>query len=221
MENINDIKQLMKDYKITQEEIAEDLGVMQQTVSSWFSRNRIPKNHDRDLKQAIARRVRTMDAVTNEFFSMNKKDESAQSKNENVLSIKLYDMSVSAGVGFDVDSIHEMQFTQLAIDRSIIPSHILSSDLVAMKVDGKSMIPTILPNEIVIYKEDMGRYSGDALYIVNFGGMLMVKRIQFNPENGKFDIIADNKEFKSYCVDIKDDQTTFIIIGKVIATIQQ
>jgi len=214
MRTIPEIIRIMKKYKITQEELADDLGIKQQNISSWFSRKSIPKASREKFLKALDDRV-------NRENSINANIQKIEDTHDNCVHVKLYDMSVSAGVGFDVDSISEMPFSDIAIDRSIIPKHILSSDLRAMRVDGKSMIPTILPNDVVVYKEDIGKYSGDDLYIVNFGGMLMVKRLQFNPELNKFDIISDNNDFKSYHIDLSENQTSMTVIGKVIATIQQ
>ena len=211
------MKEIMNSHKISQVELAESMDIMQQTVNAWFARGSVPKgrydsviSHINEL--ASRDEVKLVTAPHIKPFVKN---------SDNIDSIKLYDMRACAGTGFNIDSVEEMPFSNLNIDRSILPSHIMSSDVVAMRIDGKSMIPTILPDEIVIYKEEIGKYSGDALYIVNYGGMLMVKRIQFNPELGKFDIISDNPQFKSYSVDLTDDQTTLSIIGKIIATIQQ
>jgi len=212
MKTVEEIRKIMDDNKIIQEEIAEDLGINQQNISAWFSRNSIPKKRYDAFMESLNSRIKT---------DINNNDSISETNYENTISVKLYDMSVSAGVGFNIESLEEMPFSSITFDRNLLPKNILSSDIVAMRVDGKSMIPTILPDEIVIYKEEIGKYSGDALYIVNFGGMLMVKRIQYNPELNKFDIIADNPQFKSYSVDLADDQTSLIIIGKVIATIQQ
>lgn len=218
MTTLEEIKQAMKTNDITQQEIADDLGLEQQTVGAWFSRGKIPKARYEAFMKSFNARVKKANTLS---YGVESKTSSVVEGSSNSISVKLYDMSVSAGVGFEIDSVHEMPFTEMVIDRSLIPSHIMSSEIVAMKVDGRSMVPTILPNEIVLYKEEIGRYSGDALYVVNFGGMLMVKKIQFNPENGKYDIISENPNFKSYSVDMADNQTTFIIIGKVIANIQQ
>jgi len=197
----------LKDAKIDHKILYNDIGVSRQSWSGYKASNSIP------LEKAL---------MIGDWFDKNLSKNVTKIKDDNsCISVKLYDMSISAGVGFDVDTVNEMPFSDILVDRKMIPRNIQSSDIVAMRVDGKSMIPTILPNEIVIYKEEIGKFSGDSLYVVNFGGMLMVKRVQYNPELNKFDIISDNKEFKSYSVDLSDNQTSLTIIGKIIATIQQ
>jgi len=201
------VEDKLKNAKIDHKILYSDIGVSRQSWSGYKTSNSIP------LEKAL---------MISSWFDKNLQHNVTNTKDcNNCVKVKLYEMSASAGIGFDIDSVREMPFSDVLIDRTILPKHILSSDIVAMRVDGKSMIPTILPDEIVIYKEEIGKYSGDALYIVNFGGMLMVKRVQFNPELNKFDIISDNKDFKSYSVDLSDNQTSLTIIGKVIATIQQ
>lgn len=187
------------------------LGLSRQSWSGYKTSGKIPLEHAVNIEYWLSSKI-------------NKLIEShvTPSDSSNIINIKLYDMQLSAGVGTDLESINELPTTQIRVDKSILPRGVSTDNIVAMQVDGKSMIPTILPSEIVLYKEDIGRYSGDSLYVVNFGGMLMVKRIQFNPELTKFDIISDNPSFKSYSVELSEEnQNSFIIIGKVIATIQQ
>lgn len=213
MIDINDIRNKMHNCQITQEDLANALGMKQQSVNAWFIRDRIPRKHHEPIMVALSELCSETLLETQDIPIYNKSSDS--------IDIKFFDMSLSAGASFDLDLVEDIKYKKLVIDKSLVPQHIESDSLIAIKVDDKSMIPTLLPNETVVYKEDISRYFGDALYAVNFGGMLMVKRIQYNPELNKYDIISDNPQFKSYSVDTSDKQSSFTIIGKVIATIQK
>lgn len=105
----------------------------------------------------------------------------------------------------------------LTIDKAffkVIPSYKLK----AIKVEGYSMIPMLLPDSWVVFEE--GReYKGDGLYIINYAGQLMVKLLQLDPVRKILDIVSVNKEYKSYSIPLSESQVEIIIIGKVLRCI--
>ncbi|WP_305862482.1 XRE family transcriptional regulator [Helicobacter cholecystus] len=105
----------------------------------------------------------------------------------------------------------------LTIDKAffkVIPSYKLK----AIKVEGYSMIPMLLPDSWVVF-EERREYKGDGLYIINYAGQLMVKLLQLDPVRNILDIVSVNKEYKSYSIPLSESQVEFIIIGKVLRCI--
>lgn len=105
----------------------------------------------------------------------------------------------------------------LTIDKAffkVIPSYKLK----AIKVEGYSMIPMLLPDSWVVF-EERREYKGDGLYIINYAGQLMVKLLQLDPVRKILDIVSVNKEYKSYSIPLSESQVEFIIIGKVLRCI--
>lgn len=191
---------------ITQQQIAEKLNVTQQAVGNWFARKKIPPQHHIPIDQMLGL----------DYFKNMAKNNSC---NECTVSVrKIANIMVSAGNGYAMDDIHEYSDGDLLeISEFSIPNHYTLDNLRAIKVDGKSMLPTLMPDEYVLIDVSQKQYTGDGLYVVNYGGNLIVKRLQFIPENGgTIEIISDNPQFKSYKLIMNDDQTSLYIIGKVV-----
>lgn len=212
---IETLQDIMIDRKLTQSDIAKMIGTGQQAVGQWFTRKDIPlKWHRRLAEKLLGEKPLTIDMERFKVLASQNEDDT--------LSVqKIANISVSAGNGYAVDSIDEYNdIDTLQISKHGIPSRYEPSMLRAIKVDGKSMLPTLLPDEYVIIDITQKRYSGDGLYVVNYGGNLLVKRLQFVPERGgTIEIISDNPDFKSYKLIMADDQTSLYIIGRVITQI--
>lgn len=93
--------------------------------------------------------------------------------------------------------------------------------LKAPPASGTSMLHTIMPNEYVIIDSCINRYVGDDLYVMNFAGNLLVKRLQFDPVLNSIDIISDNPQYTNYKLNMNEDQSHFHIIGRVVTTIRR
>jgi DNA-binding Xre family transcriptional regulator len=143
--------------------------------------------------------------------------------NNEVLTIKSYDNKIAGlEIGSELTSLEDIKFGTLDVDSMVLPKNINKEKVRAVVVDGKSMLPTLMPNDWVIFEETDGNFIGDDLYVVNYLNNLLVKRICFNPEKSKLDIISDNNAYPTYSIEFnKNEDKTFAIIGKVVATMQQ
>lgn len=176
----------------TYKELAEYLGVAQNTLDIWKRRGNVPEKNIlkyNQMQQKIA---------------------------DGVIYIPKLSLSASAGSGNNLESIDAFEKNgTLVIDAETLKVTNYKA-LKAIKVEGYSMIPMLLPDSWVIF-DDTKEFKGDGLYILNWDNNLMVKLVQLNP-NGQLEIISVNKEYKSYEVD-KDSQIIFRIFGKVVRTI--
>lgn len=206
------LKEIMLQKSLTQLDIADILGIKQQAVGQWFTRNKIPDKYHYKLAKHFG-----LSTNIEDFGS----PPSTETNKETVDVKKILNIKVSAGSGYPIDSIDEYSDDgTIAISRAIIGYPIKVENIRAIRVDGKSMLPTLIPDEYVLFDISKNFYSGDGLYVLNYGGNLIVKRLQYLPiNNGTLDIISDNKDFKSYKVSLSDDQTTLYIVGKVICQI--
>lgn len=126
-------------------------------------------------------------------------------------------VKASAGEGNDLEGIDSFDTDRkINIDKMLFNGR-PQEKLRAIQVDGYSMAPMLMPDSWVIFERDRG-YEGDGLYIINWRNVLMVKQIQLDMQNGRFQINSTNKDYESYRVD-PDDQSVFKIIGKVIRAI--
>ncbi|MFV0481147.1 MAG: S24 family peptidase [Campylobacteraceae bacterium] len=188
--NIN-IEWLKTKYNIkTDAELSDKLGVPLNTIRTWKQRG-VPKNIQLNITQ--------MNNTTREIT-------------ENIAKIPKLSLTVSAGSGNNLESIDSFAVKgSLIIDLDTLNLK-NSKNLMAIKVDGYSMVPMLLPDSWVVF-DVVEDFSGDGLYILNWDNNLMVKLIQIQPD-GHLEIISVNKDYKSYVVSM-DTQVIFKIVGKV------
>ncbi|WP_252365926.1 S24 family peptidase, partial [Campylobacter jejuni] len=135
----------------------------------------------------------------------------------NFYSIPKLNISASAGRGNELIGLEEYETGEmLELSKAFFKT--TPKNVKAIKVDGYSMIPMLLPDSWVIF-EEIHEYQGDGLYILNFDNQLMVKLLQLDPISKVLDIISVNKDYKSYSLDLKDSQVEIIIQGKVLRSI--
>ncbi|EAI0685278.1 XRE family transcriptional regulator, partial [Campylobacter coli] len=150
------------------------------------------------------------------------KEENALNKDRNKQEINFYsipklNISASAGGGNELIGLEEYETGEmLELSKAFFKT--TPKNVKAIKVDGYSMIPMLLPDSWVIF-EEIHEYQGDGLYILNFDNQLMVKLLQLDPISKVLDIISVNKDYKSYSLDLKDSQVEIIIQGKVLRSI--
>ena len=214
---VEELREIMLERRLTQSDVAKMIGTGQQAVGQWFTRKEIPlKWHSLLRDRLLLGKLKDLKIDVEHYKEL------ASSYNEDMVDVrKIANISVSAGSGYLIDSIDDYnEVNTLQISQYSLPSGADASSLRAIKVDGKSMLPTLMPDEYVIIDVSQKRYIGDGLYVVNYGGNLLVKRLQFIPSNGgTIEIISDNPEYKSYKLVMNDDQTSLYIIGRVIAQV--
>lgn len=122
----------------------------------------------------------------------------------------------SAGISSDIESIEVSDSDKMYLPATLFKTKVQSQNLRVLKVDGYSMIPMLYPDSYVIITLQEA-FTGDALYVINYQNILMVKLLQLLP-NGNLFIKSTNKDYDSY--EIKQDtQLVFKIIGKVLRCI--
>jgi phage repressor protein C with HTH and peptisase S24 domain len=176
------------------EQFAHFIGASKFALDKWLLRNILP-----DKWKMIIRQMSVQDM-------------------SNLIKIPKLSITASAGKGNDLEGIEAFEEN----GRLIIDSTTLNSsnykNLRAIQVNGYSMIPMILPESWVIFK-DGGAYEGEGLYVLNWDNTLMVKLVQITPF-GEIRIVSANKDYESFTVE-KNSQVIFKIIGKVVSTVQK
>ena len=83
--------------------------------------------------------------------------------------------------------------------------------LVAARVRGDSMVDAnIFSGDIVIFSR--GLINGEGIYVINYLGDVLIKRIQFDPKNGEVAIISANKNYPVKTASAED----VLVLGKVV-----
>ncbi len=203
----NDFKQIREKLGLTQEQLGNKLNLTrQQIINIEKGKTPISKKYFDNISK-----------LSKKFYI--DKEENALNKDRNKQEINFYsipklNISASAGGGNELIGLEEYETGEmLELSKAFFKT--TPKNVKAIKVDGYSMIPMLLPDSWVIF-EEIHEYQGDGLYILNFDNQLMVKLLQLDPISKVLDIISVNKDYKSYSLDLKDSQVELIIQGKVL-----
>ncbi|HEC1792028.1 LexA family transcriptional regulator [Campylobacter lari] len=206
----NDFKQIREKLGLTQEQLGSELNLTrQQIINIEKGKTPISKKYFDNISK-----------LSKKFYI--DKEKNTQTKNINKQEINFYsipklNISASAGGGNELIGLEEYETGEmLELSKAFFKT--IPKNLKAIKVDGYSMVPMLLPDSWVVF-EETHEYQGDGLYILNFDNQLMVKLLQLNPISKILDIISVNKDYKSYSIDLKDSQIELIIQGKVLRSI--
>ncbi|EAI1449464.1 XRE family transcriptional regulator, partial [Campylobacter jejuni] len=200
----NDFKQIREKLGLTQEQLGNKLNLTrQQIINIEKGKTPISKKYFDNISK-----------LSKKFYI--DKEENALNKDRNKQEINFYsipklNISASAGGGNELIGLEEYETGEmLELSKAFFKT--TPKNVKAIKVDGYSMIPMLLPDSWVIF-EEIHEYQGDGLYILNFDNQLMVKLLQLDPISKVLDIISINKDYKSYSLDLKDSQVEIIIQG--------
>lgn len=117
---------------------------------------------------------------------------------------------ISAGGGLEPDDTVDLR---IAFRKDWITHKGKPENMSLIKVDGDSMIPTLLNGDLVLV--DHGKNyiaSQGGIYAISVNHEIMIKRVQPVFPNGKLRVISDNKQYEPY--EIESDKVR--INGKVI-----
>lgn len=197
MKELTDVK--------TDVELAEILEIPIKTLSMWRFRESIPAK----------RLIEFADKLN---ISVDELKNGNTTESNDTFSIKkITSYFASAGGGNEINDIEVYDTDEvLQIDKAFfkLPP---SKNARAIRVDGYSMVPMLLPDSWVIF-EEQSEFKGDGLYVINYSGQLMVKLLQLTPK-GILRVISKNEDFESYEIKVNENNQYFHIVGKVIKSI--
>jgi len=129
-------------------------------------------------------------------------------------TVPVLGVKVSAGGGNHIESIDSYETRGvLRVDERMFPGGI--EGVRALEVEGESMIPMVMPGSWVFCRP-VSEWGGDALYVLIFRGILMVKLVTADPATGHLWIRSANPAYESWEYDPTEDQSTMRIMGRVV-----
>ena len=195
----------------TDKELCESLGWKYGTLDTWKNRGKIPKSRLFEVANKLG--------VDLSFFDVAPKETTEATKSNNTINIPILSIKASAGGGNNIESVDIFKSgDSLAVAKSLFKLPPDVNKLYAIRVDGESMMPRLLPDSWVIF-EEANEWVGDGLYVINYNNVLMVKLIEVNPKNGNLFIKSVNPQYSSWEYDPKEDNSSFKIVGKVLRSI--
>lgn len=212
------LKEMLDESNITQYELAKRLNIAPTTVNQWFARNSLKDKYLGDICRVTGFDIGEL------IPNYNKEDYNrvssiiVESPNDKILFIPRYkNVTASAGEGDYIDGIDIFEEDEpIPMLRTDLPSDRDSKYFEAIKVKGTSMLPTFMPNDWVIFDKKTSFYDGDGLYVLNYAGNLLIKRLQYDMGRNSMDIISDNHEYSNYSINLSENQENLNIIGIVM-----
>lgn len=128
-------------------------------------------------------------------------------------------LNVRAGAGEGIYNYIIEKVDTISLSKSFFRSPVNTKKVKAIQVDGDSMEPTLRDGDFVLIDENIN-FGRDGIYAIQFGGQILVKRLQFLMD-GTVSIISDNTKYKSETFNPKENQLPFHIIGIKILSIQK
>lgn len=132
-------------------------------------------------------------------------------KNETLDYVPLVAPRLAAGTGEVVQS--EETVKHYAFRRDWLKRIGSAKDMVLMKVTGPSMMPTVLPNDMVMVDLSRKNLEEDQLFAIGWYDELAVKRLR-RTATGAVEVIADNPTHPTRVVE--HDGDGFRIVGRVV-----
>lgn len=206
------IKSFREKAGLTLEELGKEIGLTKQAIYKY--ENDIVSNipYDKILLLAKALNVQPWDilgwnAPSKELFMI---DETSAT-----ITIPFINQKLSAGTGEDYLLSDNISIKKIDILSSMARG-IDKKTLVAAEVIGNSMIgEKIYSGDIVVFSK--GLIRGEGIYVINYAGDVMVKKIDFDKLHNQVSIISANPDYPIKTVDAE----YVALLGKVIGWIHR
>lgn len=66
-----------------------------------------------------------------------------------------------------------------------------------MRVENDEMSPTLQPNDWLLWDMEVRRYTGDGIYLINYDGPMLVRRLQKLFVGGDYLVLCDNPQCRN------------------------
>ena len=205
------LKEALSLRKMTQAELADKSGINFSTISSYVSGRFEPKRTPL-MKLATALRVSPTWLAG---FDVPMEEGSVFKADDLTITIPFVSQKLSAGRGENFLSDDDIEVRTISIS-AYLARGIDKATLLAAEVRGDSMIDEkIFSGDIVVFSRGLIRQEG--IYVINYAGDLMVKKLSFDALNNRIDIISGNRNYPTRTVDAE----LIEILGKVVGWIHR
>jgi len=205
------LRELREKKELSQHELAIKMG-KDMTSISRYERGVGAKNMTRGVKKLLSSIF-----SSDEIYYIEKGEypkEEVSSTANGVMTVPVLSIKASAGGGNNVESVDEFVSGEvLGVDELLFPGGV--DGIKAVRVDGMSMVPVLLPDSWVFFRESE-LWSGDGLYVLIFRGVLMVKLVEADPQSGNLWVKSANPQYQSWEYDPTQDQSSMKIVGRVV-----
>lgn len=218
------LKTLLDEKGLSMNAFSKLVGVSQPAISDIVSgKTRAPKNIV-EIATALGVNVHWLKTGEGER-ELNDKVITAlyteEQDEQHHLRVDLLDVQLAANSTGIINSdypevLSRLYFTEEGVQRLLGRSTTQGIYLFSVRTD--SMMPTIMPDDLVFIDTKINEYVGDGVYAFNLNGELYIKRLQRLPTD-IFRALSDNPLYPPF--DITDELfDTAVIIGKFIRAVE-
>lgn len=130
-----------------------------------------------------------------------------------ITAIPVYDVRASAGHGNLIVEENVTYHLSFRTDWLRQVSRAPIEKLCVISVDGDSMQPTLSPEDTVLVDLTQVALRKDGIYVLRYDGVVLVKRIQYDPQRRLVRILSDNSLYPPIEITEPDG---LAVIGRVI-----
>ena len=196
---------------MTQSELSIKSGISDSKISSYLNGRYEPKSNGIDILSKILK----VNPAWLAGFDVPMEEGSVFKADDLTITIPFVSQKLSAGRGENFLSDDDIEVRTISIS-AYLARGIDKATLLAAEVRGDSMIDEkIFSGDIVVFSRGLIRQEG--IYVINYAGDLMVKKLSFDALNGRIDIISGNRNYPTRTVDAE----LIEILGKVVGWIHR
>jgi phage repressor protein C with HTH and peptisase S24 domain len=202
MKFLERIKMIRKKKGLTQQDIAEYVGVSKTAVSRWELGHSIPSGERLKL---LADKLE----CGSEYLLSGEGSVSTNPLSEVVFLDFYYEICAAAGNG----CINEMEESvSIPVPKSVVMRQKNTQDLSCIKITGSSMEPVLCDGAIIAFNPHTKNIIDGSMYVILQDGFLRVKILIEEPK--RIIIRSYNPQFKDEIL-LKNSNEDFHIVGKV------
>ncbi|HSH71562.1 MAG TPA: LexA family transcriptional regulator [Methylophilaceae bacterium] len=201
---------------------AEQLDVPENTVKTWRKRGKIPLDFlvkfSREHKVSLDYLVNGVQLESSELVvtqvQSQYQNQRQSSRRSELVRINHFDIQASAGPGAMV--YEERVIGHIEVARSWLRDilHAEADSVAMITVDGESMEPTLHHGELVLIDLRKNIFHDNAVYAIQIGGRLMIKRVQVKFD-GTVVIRSDNPLYEPEIL-TSDAASQLHVVGRLI-----
>lgn len=204
------IRSLMNERDVTARELSRRIGVSHVTIGKWL----------RDEFQPAGENLESLAnffSVTPAFILFGETGVAGVQSvvvSDDEVSIPVVDVHASCGNGIvspSVTLVRMFRATRAWLSSRQITGANLSS-LHIITADGDSMSPGIQNGDFAFIDTSQTRINADALFAVQYGGSIFIKRVMIKADGGVM-LISDNPKYPAQSI---DDPSSLVVVGRVV-----
>ena len=215
MNFVDKLKNARNNSGLTQSELSEKLQtlgrkVSAQQISSWERGDYFPSHRNLSAISEILSLDLDYSAEKSESGQIHPVAHSESDLPDEFSLVEKRKGAISAGPGLRPDN--DVDF-RLAFRNDWLEQFGGAQQLFVVRVEGDSMEPTLQESDTVLINKNANTIgAGGGIFAINWNNMVLVKRLQMNPQTNEIIIKSDNQKYDSMVVKPHEIE----IEGKVI-----